>query len=142
MFDVIVSILSNAVHYITNNTFQSHQDPCLHLALWKCLDDFAVTIYRYIFFPLGGSHGGVVRQTLASVACFLFVYLWHGSEYYVFLWTLFNFVGVVIERIAQGILGIPAVMNTQVGYFIETHTHAPTIKDAQKFSKNLDNILN
>jgi hypothetical protein len=56
----------------------------------------------------------VLHQTAASFACFVFVYLWHGSEYYVFLWTLFNFVGVVVEQLSQMIVEIPAVYDVQV----------------------------
>lgn len=85
--------------------------------MWKYFDRGMYSfIKRYIFFPLGGSQGGVLRQTAASVACFTFVYLWHGSEYYVFLWTLFNFVGVVLERIAAVILDVPVVYNTERRY--------------------------
>ncbi|XP_061167009.1 protein-cysteine N-palmitoyltransferase HHAT-like [Saccostrea echinata] len=85
--------------------------------MWKYFDRGMYSfIKRYIFFPLGGSESGVVRKTLASVACFVFVYVWHGSEYYVFLWTLFNFVGVIVERIAQGILEVPSVINIQRRY--------------------------
>ena len=53
-------------------------------------------------------------QTVASIACFTFVYYWHGSEYYIFLWSIFNFVGIALEVIASLVLDNPSFQKFEV----------------------------
>jgi len=33
--------------------------------------------------------------------CFAFIFIWHGLSWEVFLWTLFNFIGITIETLAR-----------------------------------------
>ncbi|XP_069119657.1 protein-cysteine N-palmitoyltransferase HHAT-like [Argopecten irradians] len=72
---------------------------------------------RYIYVPLGGSRGGITRQFLGSVLCFSFVYYWHGSEYYAFLWTVFNFIGVTVEAIGAKLMTLQKVKDIQADEF-------------------------
>ncbi|KAK3092724.1 hypothetical protein FSP39_006548, partial [Pinctada imbricata] len=71
-------------------------------------------MWKYIFVPLGGSHTGLHWQVLSSIACFMFVFYWHGSEYYIFLWTLFNFIGIALELIAKKITDLPELQRIQM----------------------------
>lgn len=89
----------------------------LYSDMWKYFDcgmyDF---MKRYIYVPLGGSRGGITRQFLGSVLCFSFVYYWHGSEYYAFLWTVFNFIGVTVEAIGAKLMTLQKVKDIQTEY--------------------------
>lgn len=42
-----------------------------------------------------------IRKFGASALTFLFIYLWHGMQLFVFIWALLNFLGVVIENIVK-----------------------------------------
>lgn len=33
--------------------------------------------------------------------CFAFIFIWHGLSWEVFLWTLFNFIGITLETLAR-----------------------------------------
>ncbi|XP_052058202.1 protein-cysteine N-palmitoyltransferase HHAT-like [Mytilus californianus] len=66
--------------------------------MWKYFDRGMYSfIKRYIYLPLGGSQGNIIQKLLCSLGCFIFVYIWHGIEYFIFLWTLFNFIGISLE---------------------------------------------
>lgn len=66
--------------------------------MWKFFDRGMYSfIKRYIYLPLGGSQGNIIQKLLCSLGCFIFVYIWHGIEYFIFLWTLFNFIGISLE---------------------------------------------
>lgn len=67
-----------------------------------------------MYIPLGGSRHGVLRQLLASVVCFIFVFCWHGAEENLFWWVIGNFIDIVLETIANFIYGIPAVQDFEV----------------------------
>lgn len=72
--------------------------------MWKYFDRGMYSfIKRYIYIPLGGSQGNFLKKLICSMACFAFVYIWHGIEYYVFLWTLFNFIGISLEVLGHWI---------------------------------------
>lgn len=72
--------------------------------MWKYFDkglyDF---MKRYIFIPCGGSQHGFGYQLLGSVLCFLYVFYWHGAEYYLFLWCLINLFEVIFEQLGASL---------------------------------------
>ncbi|KAK7463226.1 hypothetical protein BaRGS_00038211 [Batillaria attramentaria] len=78
--------------------------------MWKSFDrglyDF---MKRYIFIPWGGSRAGFARQIQGSILCFVFVFYWHGAEYYLFLWCLFNFLEAILEQMG-GLLEETAIV--------------------------------
>ncbi|XP_046351269.2 protein-cysteine N-palmitoyltransferase HHAT-like [Haliotis rufescens] len=66
--------------------------------MWKFFDRGLYTFLRnYIYIPLGGSQAGMLMQLLASLMCFLFIYVWHGEEYSLLLWSIFNYIGCSLE---------------------------------------------
>ncbi|XP_076077671.1 protein-cysteine N-palmitoyltransferase HHAT-like isoform X1 [Mytilus galloprovincialis] len=66
--------------------------------MWKCFDRGMYNfIKRYIYVPLGGSKGNTLQRLVCSASCFIFVFIWHGTEYYIFIWTLLNFIGISLE---------------------------------------------
>ena len=46
---------------------------------------------------MGGSRHGIGRQLLATVATFIYIYIWHGCRLYIATWTIVNFVGIILE---------------------------------------------
>ncbi|XP_013416439.1 protein-cysteine N-palmitoyltransferase HHAT [Lingula anatina] len=64
---------------------------------------------RHIYIPLGGSRHGLFSQLLATAACFIFVYYWHGNEVYLAWWSILNFTGVVMEVIGRKTITSEAV---------------------------------
>ena len=70
--------------------------------MWRTFDR---GLYRFlqhcIYYPMGGSRKGLVRQLMASFLCFGFVAFWHGATELLFLWGVVNWIGVVIESLAM-----------------------------------------
>ena len=42
-------------------------------------------------------------QLLAAIICFSFVYIWHGIMPHVFTWSVLNFTGILVEKVASAI---------------------------------------
>ena len=64
---------------------------------------------RYIYFPVGGSRHGIVRQIAGSFIAFTFVWIWHGGYMSTLWWFIPNWLGVVMESLAETSL-LPAVI--------------------------------
>ncbi|WAR18437.1 HHAT-like protein [Mya arenaria] len=62
---------------------------------------------RYIYIPCGGSKEGFHRQVIGSLLCFMYIFYWHGAEYYILLFILLNYVGISLERIGSLLCTIP-----------------------------------
>ena len=70
--------------------------------MWKNFDrGLYIYLKTYIYVPLGGSQRGLLRQLLASFCCFMFVYIWHGGEHYLFIWVFLNFISIALESIGK-----------------------------------------
>jgi len=70
-------------------------------------------IKRHLYIPLGGSHHGFTHQLLTSAIVYSFIYFWHGSEYYIVLWTLFNFTTINMETVGRYMLRKPWVQEIE-----------------------------
>ena len=69
---------------------------------------------RYIFIPLGGSKKGLILQLMSSLLSFAFVYIWHGLQLPILLWTLSSFLAVTLETVGRAIVRLPSVKNCLV----------------------------
>ncbi|ESO99515.1 hypothetical protein LOTGIDRAFT_113414 [Lottia gigantea] len=66
--------------------------------LWKTFDKgFYNFLKRYVYIPVGGSRNGLLRQLFGSFICFMFIFIWHGAEFYLFMWCILNYVGCTVE---------------------------------------------
>ncbi|XP_068893417.1 protein-cysteine N-palmitoyltransferase Rasp [Tenebrio molitor] len=69
----------------------------LYSDMWKYFDAGLYNfLRRYIYIPLLRS-GIFGTQLLSSFICFLFVYVWHGTDSLILLWTTLNYIGVATE---------------------------------------------
>ncbi|KAK3784599.1 hypothetical protein RRG08_003407 [Elysia crispata] len=69
--------------------------------MWKYFDTGLYNFIKvYVYIPLGGSRHGLVRQLAASGVVFLFIYVWHGGTYVLFVWCLGNYLVGSLEGIA------------------------------------------
>lgn len=75
----------------------------LYSDMWKHFDrGLYKFLLRYIYIPSLGIESGA-RKLFASFLCFSFVFLWHGMELFIFIWSFLNFFGLTIEYFATAI---------------------------------------
>ena len=56
------------------------------------------SFFRYIYVPLLKSN---FNKLFASFLCFTFVFLWHGMQTNIFIWTFLNFIGLNVESLIK-----------------------------------------
>ncbi|XP_044264293.1 protein-cysteine N-palmitoyltransferase Rasp isoform X2 [Tribolium madens] len=70
----------------------------LYSDMWKYFDAGLYNfLLRYIYIPTMKNRF-ITSRSLSSLFCFLFVYVWHGTDNYILIWTLLNYIGVIIEN--------------------------------------------
>ncbi|XP_015593688.1 protein-cysteine N-palmitoyltransferase HHAT [Cephus cinctus] len=75
----------------------------LYSDMWKHFDrGLYKFLVRYIYIPVSGMKSPM-RKLLASFLCFGFVFLWHGMQTFIFIWSFLNFLGLTVEGIAKTI---------------------------------------
>ena len=77
-------------------------------------------ICRYIYVPCGGSRAGLHRQIIASLICFMYIFYWHGAEFYILMWIVLNYIGVSLEKVGSVLCSIPIVKYLEVNIFYIT----------------------
>ncbi|XP_071579104.1 protein-cysteine N-palmitoyltransferase HHAT isoform X2 [Temnothorax nylanderi] len=77
----------------------------LYSDMWKHFDrGLYKFLIRYIYVPIQKSQKyRYFGKLFASFSCFTFVFIWHGIQMNIFIWTLLNFIGIVIEDIGVSI---------------------------------------
>ncbi|XP_023029270.1 protein-cysteine N-palmitoyltransferase Rasp [Leptinotarsa decemlineata] len=69
----------------------------LYSDMWKYFDPGLYTfLLRHIYIP---SITIFKNKSLSSLLCFCFIYVWHGLEKHILIWTALNFVGIIIESV-------------------------------------------
>lgn len=84
--------LSSYIIKLTRKYFELFQN-----FSWICDNNSAFIYFRHIYFPLLQKFQ---YKLLTSFICFCFVCIWHGSEDYILIWTVMNYIGIVIEDIS------------------------------------------
>ncbi|KAL0110442.1 hypothetical protein PUN28_013809 [Cardiocondyla obscurior] len=75
----------------------------LYSDMWKYFDrGLYKFLIRYIYVPIQTSKG-YIGKLFASFLCFTFIFIWHGIQINIFIWTLLNYIGIVIEDISIAI---------------------------------------
>ncbi|XP_035698808.1 protein-cysteine N-palmitoyltransferase HHAT-like [Branchiostoma floridae] len=85
--------------------------------MWRSFDPGLYKwLVRYIYWPLGGSRSGLLRQIAASIVTFVFVYYWHGASHNLFVWAALQFIGVLLETLTRRFMRLPAVKELEMKY--------------------------
>jgi len=58
-------------------------------------------IRDYLYIPLGGNHGGHLRQTATVMATMTLAGLWHGAGWTFLLWGVLHGAGLAVERVLR-----------------------------------------
>ncbi|ERL83691.1 protein-cysteine N-palmitoyltransferase Rasp [Dendroctonus ponderosae] len=71
----------------------------LYSDMWKYFDPGLYKFLKTCIFIPAQKLG--LAKLGASFLCFAFVFIWHGTEEYIFVWALLNFTGIVLENLAS-----------------------------------------
>ena len=70
--------------------------------MWRYFDHgLYLFLKKYIYLPIIGKQGGVVRKIIGPTITFTFIYLWHGTSNHIMLWSVFNYVSVMTETVGS-----------------------------------------
>jgi hypothetical protein len=78
----------------------------LYSDMWRYFDNgLYIFIQKYLYLPLLSKMPGegLAAKLVASIICFSFIYVWHGTMEFVFIWSCLNFVGITCEAFAKAI---------------------------------------
>ncbi|XP_050421606.1 protein-cysteine N-palmitoyltransferase HHAT [Adelges cooleyi] len=76
----------------------------LYSDMWRSFDQGLYDFLKNYIYKPSGDYVDNVRlrmKIFRSFMCFVFVFIWHGLSWDVFLWTAFNYAGVTIETLAR-----------------------------------------
>jgi alginate O-acetyltransferase complex protein AlgI len=81
---------------------------------------FGRWVREYLYYPLGGNKGGVVRQYVNLWIVFLFSGLWHGAQWTFILWGVWHGFFMTIERLflAKYLVRIPQAAQVLLTLFL------------------------
>ncbi|XP_061402241.1 protein-cysteine N-palmitoyltransferase Rasp [Musca vetustissima] len=70
--------------------------------MWKYFDEGLYEfLFTHIYAELCSKNSSALRKILSTAATFSFVFLWHGHYWYVFVWSLLNFICLVLEKVLK-----------------------------------------
>lgn len=70
---------------------------------------------RYIYLPVITGQQNTFRKMCAGACCFAFVYIWHGTDQRILIWTALNFFGVTVENLGFAVTSSKSFQAFQVG---------------------------
>lgn len=78
--------------------------------MWRHFDRGFYNFLRgYIYDPLLEQFStDTKRHILLTTVCFAFVYVWHGLSLNIFIWSLCNFVGIILESLGREVTTLPS----------------------------------
>ncbi len=94
----------------------------LYSDMWRYFDNGLYRlIHKYYYWPFlrkvtGGDRRGSWAVRLGgSFVTFAYVFVWHGLQKSVFVWSALNFAGVTLEAVARAVGAHPKYQNVEVG---------------------------
>ncbi|XP_050807843.1 protein-cysteine N-palmitoyltransferase HHAT isoform X6 [Gopherus flavomarginatus] len=80
--------------------------------MWRSFDvGLHHFLIRYIYIPVGGSHGSVFGILFSTAITFSFVSYWHGGHNYLWFWAALNWLGVIAENGVKRLLSVSLVQD-------------------------------
>jgi D-alanyl-lipoteichoic acid acyltransferase DltB (MBOAT superfamily) len=87
------------------NLSENFRTPYLSTSITEFWRNWHITLttwFRdYIYYPLGGNRGTVLKWGLAILTVFIVSGVWHGAKWTFILWGLFHALFVLIEKIVK-----------------------------------------
>ncbi|CAM2111139.1 unnamed protein product [Caretta caretta] len=78
--------------------------------MWRSFDvGLHHFLIRYIYIPMGGSHGSVFGMLFSTAITFSFVSYWHGGHNYLWFWAALNWLGIIAENGVKRLLSVSFV---------------------------------
>lgn len=105
---------------------------------------FSSWLRDYIYFPLGGSRGGLIKTIVNTLIVFTLSGLWHGASWNFVVWGLLHGIGIsaerILKKITNGHISIPHFIKIMYAYSMITifwiFFRAPTFHDALYILRN------
>ena len=82
--------------------------------MWRYFDvGLYKFIQKYFYLPIIAWRPGTLAKLFASIVTFGFVYMFHGRQTYVLIWSGLNFLGVTLEAVGKSVCRTPAYMRME-----------------------------
>ena len=82
---------------------------------WKVCN---LSVFRYIYIPivkkLPTSWPPIIGKFISSSIAFVYIYVWHGVQNVIMMWSLFNYISVTVESIGEAIGNTTRYQNFEV----------------------------
>ncbi|XP_040157622.1 protein-cysteine N-palmitoyltransferase Rasp [Anopheles arabiensis] len=92
--------------------------------MWKYFDrSLYEFLFKYIYTELCTKTSGLPRKVLASLATFAFIYIWHGVFLFILIWSLINWVCILLERLVNHCTPADSRWRAIIG----THVFIPSV---------------
>ncbi|XP_052863335.1 protein-cysteine N-palmitoyltransferase Rasp [Anopheles cruzii] len=92
--------------------------------MWKYFDrSLYEFLFKYIYTQLCTKTSPLLQKVVASLATFAFIYVWHGVFLFILIWSLINWVCIMLERLVNHCT--PA--NGRWRAIIGTHVFIPSV---------------
>uniref|UniRef100_A0A182LTF9 Uncharacterized protein n=1 Tax=Anopheles culicifacies TaxID=139723 RepID=A0A182LTF9_9DIPT len=92
--------------------------------MWKFFDrSLYEFLFKYIYTELCTKTSGLVRKLLASLATFAFIYIWHGVFLFILIWSLINWICILLERLVNHCTPADSRWRAIIG----THVFIPSV---------------
>eukprot|EP00095_Tigriopus_kingsejongensis_P004127 maker-scaffold122_size333723-snap-gene-2.43 protein:Tk04127 transcript:maker-scaffold122_size333723-snap-gene-2.43-mRNA-1 annotation:"protein-cysteine n-palmitoyltransferase rasp" len=80
----------------------------LYSDMWRYFDNGLYRfIHKYFYSALTHGNPGLLVKLFASFCTFAFIYVWHGIQDHVLVWSVMNFLGITAEALGKSIGSLP-----------------------------------
>lgn len=70
----------------------------LYSNMWKYFDcGLYKFLLKYIYIPCSKNKLSMTNKMFSSFLCFCYVYIWHGMQNFILIWSFLNFVSIMLE---------------------------------------------
>uniref|UniRef100_A0A182JYR4 Uncharacterized protein n=1 Tax=Anopheles christyi TaxID=43041 RepID=A0A182JYR4_9DIPT len=92
--------------------------------MWKYFDrSLYEFLFKYIYTELCTKTSSLPRKVLASLATFAFIYIWHGVFLFILIWSLINWICILLERLVNHCTDADSRWRAVIG----THVFIPSV---------------
>ncbi|XP_055611307.1 protein-cysteine N-palmitoyltransferase Rasp [Uranotaenia lowii] len=90
----------------------------LYSDMWKFFDrGLYEFLFKYIYTELCTKTSSGIRKIMASLTTFVFIYVWHGLYTFVMIWSMLNWICIMLEGLVKQVFG----QHKQIAAIVGTH---------------------